>query len=146
VGLFGMGLAAALSNAHWLALIQTKVGLELQGRVVAADNLISWSIQPLGFILAGPLSDRIFEPLMSGDGPVARSLGTLIGLGPGRGMGLMMILAGVVSVALTITAYRYRPLRLLEDILPDAIPEATIAADKDELQRQADRQLLAEVV
>jgi hypothetical protein len=34
----------------------------------------------------------------------------------------------------------------MEDELPDAVSDTLIVRDKDELQRQADRQLLAETV
>jgi surfactin synthase thioesterase subunit/MFS family permease len=142
-GLLGYGFAAALVNAHWQALIQTKVGWELQGRVVATNRMLALSLMPLGNFLAGPLADKVFEPLMASDGPLANSVGLLIGVGPGRGMGLMMILSGVILALWTLLSYRYRPLRFMEDDLPDAIPDAVIVDDRDELQRQADRQLLS---
>ncbi|MBN2001946.1 MAG: amino acid adenylation domain-containing protein [Anaerolineae bacterium] len=141
MGLFGVGLSVAMLNAHWLAVIQAKVGLELQGRVISIENMLSWSIQPLGFILAGPLVEKVFEPLMTGGGSLANSVGRLIGVGAGRGMGLVMILAGVITIIVGLWGYRYRPLRYLEDALPDAIPDAVIVEDKDLLQKQADRQL-----
>ncbi len=33
----------------------------------------------------------------------------------------------------------------MEDDLPDAVPDAIIVADKDDLQAQADQQILAQV-
>jgi MFS family permease len=146
IGLFGLGLSLALVNAHWQTIIQTKVGLELQGRVQATNQMLAWSMIPLGYITAGPLADEIFEPLMARDGPLAASIGRLIGSGPGRGMGLLMILVGLIVLVWAILGYKYRPLRFMEDELPDAIPDAVIVADKDKLQELADRRLLPETV
>jgi MFS family permease len=144
IGAFGVGVAVAFVNAHWLALIQTKVGLELQGRVLATIQMLEWAMVPLGFALVGPLADRVFEPLLANGGPLAASIGRLIGVGPGRGMGLMMVLVGGMMLLVAIVGYWYRPLRFMEDQLPDAIPGAVIVADKDALQEQADRQLAVE--
>jgi hypothetical protein len=144
IGLFGIGVSVALVNAHWLALIQTKAGLELQGRVLSTNQMLAGSMMPLGFVLAGFWADKVFEPFMSRGGVFVASMSRLIGAGPGRGMGLMVILTGVMATAWAVLGYRYRPLRYMEDDLPDAIPDAVIASDKDELQRQADHQLLAD--
>lgn len=143
IGFFGMGAAGALVDAHWRTLIQTKVGLELQGRVLATNRMMALSTMPLGALVAGPLVDRVFEPLMAHDGLLAGTIGQLIGSGPGRGIALLMIIMGALRVILAIVGYNYRPLRLMEDSLPDAISDAVIIADKDALQEQADRQLLA---
>ncbi len=138
-GLFGIGLSIAILNAHWLSIVQTKVGLDLQGRVMATNLMIVWSMVPLGYLTAGPLADRVFEPLMRSTGGLAAGLSAWIGTGAGRGMGLMLVLAGVFTTVWAIAGSRYRPIRYLEDALPDAIPDPVIAASKDTLQDQADR-------
>jgi hypothetical protein len=143
LGLFGMGFALVITNAHWLSLIQLKVGLELQGRVVSMNQMMGWSMIPLGFVTAGPIIEKVFEPLMGAEGALAGTVGVLIGSGPGRGMGLLMIVVGVFYILLAIAGYRYKPLRFMEDTLPDAIPDAVILDDKDELQKRADHQLLS---
>ncbi len=144
IGLFGFGFSIAIVRSHWQALIQTKVGLELQGRVLATSSMLATAMMPLGQALAGPLADKVFEPLMVSGGALANSIGRLIGVGPGRGIGLIMILVGVIGQTWAILGYLYRPLRFMEDTLPDAIPDAVIVTDKDELQRLADRQLSAQ--
>ncbi|MCB8977444.1 MAG: amino acid adenylation domain-containing protein [Ardenticatenaceae bacterium] len=141
VGMLGIGIATAFINAHWQALIQTKVGLELQGRVIATNDMLSWSLMPLGFVLAGALADRVFEPFMGGSSPLATAVGSVIGSGAGRGMGLMIIVIGLLLLFAALLGFRYRPLRYMEDILPDAIPDAVVVKDKDELQALADQQL-----
>jgi hypothetical protein len=101
---------------------------------------------PLGFITAGPLIEKIFEPLMAVGGPLAGSVGRLIGSGPGRGMALLMIVIGALYVILAIAGYRYKPLRFMEDTLPDAVPDTVILDNKDELQKLADQQLSGGVI
>jgi hypothetical protein len=141
IGMFGFGLALTLTNAHWQALIQMKVGLELQGRVVSMNQMLGWSMIPLGFITTGPLVERFFEPWMAAGGPLAASIGALIGAGPGRGMGLLMVVIGLLYLLLAVGGLSYRQLRYMEDALPDAIPDALIIADKDQAQRLADEAL-----
>ncbi|MEU4477583.1 amino acid adenylation domain-containing protein [Micromonospora sp. NPDC023966] len=137
LGLFGMGLATALVNTHWLAIVQAKVGLELQGRVLSMGQMLSWLMVPAGFLTAGPLAEHVFAPLVSSGGVLAGVVGT----GPGRGMALAAIVAGLCALALAAAGIAYRPIRDVEDELPDNDPGSVILADKDRLQEAADRQL-----
>lgn len=141
IGLFLFGFSIAFVNTHWQIIIQTKVGLELQGRVFSINMMIAFIMRPVAFLLAGPLTEKIFEPFMVQHNDLALNLGYLIGFGTGRGMGLLFILAGIIMIIWTILGLKYRPLYYMEDILPDAIPDAIILKDKDELQRMYDQQL-----
>ncbi|MFR9778050.1 amino acid adenylation domain-containing protein [Micromonospora sp. MS34] len=137
LGLFGMGLATALVNTHWLAIVQAKVGLELQGRVLSMGQMLSWLMVPAGFLSAGPLAEHVFAPMVSAGGPLAAVVGT----GPGRGMALAAIVAGLCALALAAAGIAYAPIRNVEDELPDNDPGRIILADKNRLQEEADRQL-----
>ncbi|MET9400200.1 amino acid adenylation domain-containing protein [Kitasatospora sp. NPDC002965] len=139
-GLFVLWAAMMILNSHWMALIQTKVGMELQGRVLATNQMLAMSMMPLGFLTAGPLSDHVFEPLMRPGGALADSVGLVLGTGPGRGAGLLLVVVGLVLTVWGVLGLAYRPLRLLEDLLPDALPDAEIG-DKDAIQAEADRRL-----
>ncbi|RKH43882.1 amino acid adenylation domain-containing protein [Corallococcus sp. AB050B] len=139
VGMLGIGVCTAFINAHWLSLVQVKVGLELQGRVLAANQMLARSLMPLGAFAAGRLVDGVFTPLLAEE-RVASALAPLLGEGPGRGIALLVVLTGVLSLLLTVLGFLYAPLRRVEDALPDAIPDPVIL-DKDALQQQADRQL-----
>ena len=61
VFLFFIPIAAALSQAVW----QVKIPPDVQGRVFAMRAMLSYSIIPLSNLLAGPLADNVFEPLMA---------------------------------------------------------------------------------
>nr|BFE74422.1 hypothetical protein GCM10020092_077230 [Actinoplanes digitatis] len=142
--LLGAGLAAiaaslALLNGHWQTMIQTKVGMELQGRVLASNRLVANLTEPLGYLCAGWLADRLLEPAMRAGGPLSSSAGAVLGVGPGRGMALLVVLLGLAQIALGVAGLRWRTLHHMEDVLPDAIPGAVVTWDRDELQREADR-------
>jgi hypothetical protein len=74
---------------------------------------------PLAYLVAGPLADEVFEPLMSVNGLLAGSIGQIIGVGTGRGIALMFVLMGVMTIVITIFGYHYPPLRRVEQELPD---------------------------
>ncbi len=74
----------------WLGQLVSVLGSSLrnfvQGRVFSLNSAICGSCLPLAYLVAGPLSDRIFEPLMTVNGSLAGTIGQVIGTGPGRGM------------------------------------------------------------
>jgi hypothetical protein len=105
-----------------LALWQRKVPPALHGRVFALTRMVSMSAFPVAYLAAGPLADRVFEPLLAPDGALAESVGAVVGVGPGRGIGLLFVLLGCLTVAAALVARAYRPLRRLEADLPDAEP------------------------
>ncbi|NOX44972.1 MAG: MFS transporter [Caldiserica bacterium] len=115
---FAIPIVNGCSQAIWLA----KTPPELQGRVFATRRMISWSSLPLAYLLAGPLADRVFEPLMAEGGPLAGSLGRVIGVGPGRGIALLYVVLGVFILGVTLWAVIYPRLRRLELEIPDALP------------------------
>lgn len=108
-------------NGYCDAILLRKVPPNIQGRVFATLNMICWSCIPLAYLVAGPLAERIFEPLMATDGLLAGSVGQLIGVGSGRGISLLFITMEIPVLLVTVAAYRYPRLRLVEEELPDAI-------------------------
>ncbi|MFN2185826.1 MAG: MFS transporter [Anaerolineae bacterium] len=121
--LFSLPLAAGCSQVIWMS----KVEPQIQGRVFAIRSMIATAISPLAYLIAGPLADSVFGPLMSEGGALAGSVGSLIGVGQARGIGLIFILSGVLMLLVTAAAYAYPGLRLVEDELPDVVPDAVEA-------------------
>src|SRR5262249_14650541 len=74
-----MPVISASSNSLW----QTKVPAGLQGRCFAIQRLLFNAVTVLGYCLAGPLSEYVFEPLLKKGGPLAGSVGLITGVGPG---------------------------------------------------------------
>jgi hypothetical protein len=106
-------------NGSNQAIWQSKVPPDVQGRVFAARRLIAQITSPLGFLIAGPLADFVFEPAMRADGALSGLLANLVGVGPGAGMGLMFVLAGLLGVVVGLSGYLFRVVRDAESILPD---------------------------
>lgn len=100
---------------------QSKVPPDIQGRVFAMRRVIAVSTMPFALMVAGPLADDVLEPLMAVDGPLAESIGQIIGTGPGRGIGLLFIGLAFVLFTLVMLALRSKPLLTIEDDLPEAI-------------------------
>lgn len=103
------------------AIFLRKVTPEVQGRVFATIRMISMLCIPLAYVVAVPLAERIFEPLMAKNGLLAGSIGEIIGVGPGRGIGLLFITMEIIAILVTVAAYRYPRLWFMEDELPDVI-------------------------
>jgi DHA3 family macrolide efflux protein-like MFS transporter len=101
------------------ALKQRKVPTGIQGRVFAADQLLQITGIALGILSAGPLADYVFEPAMTRGAAWVAPLSPLVGTGPGAGMSLMIALAGAFGIATGISAYLSRPVRQIENALPD---------------------------
>lgn len=108
-------------NGSSQVIFQKKVPLDVQGRVFALNRAITGASVPLAYVIAGPLADQVFDPLMAPNGPLAGSIGQFIGVGPGRGIGLLFIIMGSLTMLTTVIAYQYPHLRLMEDELPDVI-------------------------
>jgi MFS family permease len=121
--LFCAAFTAPIVNGSFIPILQSKTAPEVQGRVFAAVRLTSWWSVPIAYLLAGPLSDKVFEPLLRSGGSLASTVGRVTGVGPGRGIGLLLMILGVVTLIATGRAYLYPRLRNIEIELPDAIPD-----------------------
>lgn len=101
------------------AIWQLKVDPAAQGRVLASRATIGMAASPIAFAIAGPLSDYVFRPLLVEGGPLADSVGRVIGVGPGRGTALLLIVMGVVVILTVLAAFVNPRLRNVETELPD---------------------------
>jgi amino acid adenylation domain-containing protein len=124
VGSFGIGLGLGLHNGIYLSIIQVKVPQRFHGRVLATIQTLTWATLPLGFAVLVPASGAFLEPLFAQGGALAGSVGAVIGTGPGRGLAFAMIVAGLVLAVVALGAYRFRRLRLLDVLTPDAPGDA----------------------
>lgn len=115
-------LCVPVINASNDTLWQAKVPNELQGRCFAIQRVLSEAAMPLGFCLAGPLIEQVFEPLMAAGGLLAGSIGPLIGVGDGRGIALLFVVLGGLMTGIAAAAWTVPSLRQIEERLPDAVP------------------------
>ncbi len=127
---FASGPSTAISAA--------KVAPEVQGRVSATRSMIAQSMMPLAFILSGIFADKVFNPLLVEGGALADTfVGAWIGVGEGRGIGLMMICSGLILFIASGIAYANPRIRNIETEIPDAIPDDVVEStipEKEEPQ------------
>lgn len=112
-------LAFPIEEASSTAIMQRKVPESMMGRVSSVRNILTMGAAPLAMLIAAPLAEKYFEPLMAEDGALSDTAGALIGTGEGRGMALLLVLAGITTLVLTWVGSRYKPLCNVELELPE---------------------------
>jgi DHA3 family macrolide efflux protein-like MFS transporter len=85
--------------------------------------MITLSALPLGLLITAPLAEYVFNPMLDYNGAWAGTVGRLIGVGPGRGIGLMFIIAGIFNVLALVAGAVYPRIWHVEDELPEAAIE-----------------------
>jgi MFS family permease len=120
---FGLLFTLPIINGSSQAIWQSKVAPDVQGRVFSVRRMIAMSMTPLAYIVAGPLADNVFRPLLVEGGALAGSVGQLIGVGPGRGTGFMFMVIGALSILVAAAGYLNPRVRNVEDELPDVMPD-----------------------
>jgi MFS transporter, DHA3 family, macrolide efflux protein len=111
----------AVCNSSNQAIWQAKTPPDVQGRVFAARRFTGQITIPLGALIAGPLSDRLFEPAMAANGHLAPIFGGVVGgTGPGAGMSLLILLAAIIGMIVPAISYVIPAFRNVEDIMPDS--------------------------
>jgi MFS family permease len=125
VGTFVLTFFIPFASGPSSAIFAAKVAPEVQGRVFATRSMVSQSMMPLAFLLSGFLADSVFNPLLVPGGALADTfVGRWIGVGPGRGIGLMIICAGLVLTIISAAVFAHPRIRNIETDIPDAIPDA----------------------
>lgn len=118
---FAVGLSIALVNSSIQVIWQLRVPPALQGRVFAARQTLIGAALPVAYLIAGPLSDRVFEPALRPGGALLAALGPTFGAGPGRGVAVLLCLVGALSTLATAWAALSPRLRGVDDPRPDSI-------------------------
>ena len=101
----GGNVPIPLLDSGYQYLFYTRVPKEIQGRVFAVRNAIQYATIPVGLLLGGTLADCVFEPMMAGDGALARALSCVVGTGGGSGMAVMFLLTGAMGAATCTWGY-----------------------------------------
>jgi MFS family permease len=119
LGVFLTGMSFVFVTGLNQVIWQVKSAPEMQGRLFALMGTLAVGGQSLGILVAGPLASRVFQPMLEQGGLLAETMGTLIGIGPGRGMGLMFILIALIVFGVVLVSWLKPSIHLLEDRLPD---------------------------
>ena len=83
-------------------LIRINMPNEVQGRAWGIISVLTQIGYIIAYCICGILADKIFNPMLMKDGILANSLGRIIGTGEGRGIGLMLIIAGAIMMILAV--------------------------------------------
>lgn len=109
VSLFGAFVTLPIMNGCFRVIWQSSVPAEAHGRVAATLRVFAQVTAPVAMLVAGPLSDGVFEPLLRNGGSLTKSVGAILGTGPGRGTGLLFVLLGLLALVATfVTLYMSR--------------------------------------
>ena len=83
------------------ALWMDNVTSDIQGRVFAANSLVTQMASAIAMLLAGPLADRVLEPAMAS----GNWLRPLFGSGPGAGMAILYTGCALALLLLGISGF-----------------------------------------
>ena len=100
-------LLGSCRSALWMA----HVAPDIQGRVFAANSLVTQVASILATGLAGPLADRLFEPAMMSNSGLANWLSPLFGSGAGAGMAVLYTACSAALLLLGISGFFVPSLR-----------------------------------
>jgi hypothetical protein len=115
MGMFFVPIINGSNQAIW----QAKVAPDVQGRVFSIRRLIAAATAPLAALVAIPISDNLLGPAMMEGGALVDAFNRLVGVGPGAGISLMYVFAGLATAAIALSGYAVPFIRNVEDILPD---------------------------
>ncbi len=94
-------------------LVRMNLVNEVQGRAFGLISFITQMGYIFAYILSGVISDYIFEPFISGNSFLAMQIGKIIGIGKGRGIALLILIAGITLAILGIVVVRLKSVRML---------------------------------
>jgi DHA3 family macrolide efflux protein-like MFS transporter len=112
-------IAIPVINASSQTIWQSKTPRDVQGRVFAVRRMIAQFTVPIGDFSAGPLADKVFNPALMPGGALAGSAGRVIGVGPGRGIAMMLITLAIFPALTALAGFLNRRVRNVEIELPD---------------------------
>jgi len=114
-GFFLFFCSLPLINTNAEVLVRKNIPNEKQGRAWGIIGVLS----QLGFVVAysisGFLADNIFNPLLTDGGAFASTIGTIIGTGPGRGIGLILFISGICVLIISGVTIRINSFRILDN-------------------------------
>lgn len=117
IGMVGFLFFAMLpfANTSLDCLLRTNIDNRLQGRAWGLIGLISQLGYVVAYAVSGLLADYIFTPLLLEGGALSESVGRILGTGAGRGIGFLIVLAGILLCVTSIILFFMKSIRKLED-------------------------------
>lgn len=110
IGMFAWMTLVPFAEAAEQTVIQKVVPPERQGRVFGFQQSVEQAASPLTAFFIGPITQFFFIPFMT-TGAGVELIGDWFGIGQGRGIALVFILAGFTGLVITLLAMRTRAYR-----------------------------------
>ncbi len=102
-------------NTSIEVLIRKNIDNKKQGRVWSIISTITYLGSIVAFVVAGFLADKVFNPLLEVNGKLAGTVGSIIGIGEGRGIGLMLIVSGIIISFISLLIFRNKFIKNLDE-------------------------------
>ena len=141
-GVFVWALTSPLLMTSSAAIWMSKTPQELLGRVFAVRRMVTLGMMPLAVLIAGPLAERVFEPMMMPGGALAGTLGPVVGIGKGRGIAVMFLALGLLMALTALVSWLIPSIRNVERDVPDA-PHPAANAPSPPAAAEAEPELAA---
>jgi MFS transporter, DHA3 family, macrolide efflux protein len=104
-------LLGSSETALWMEAVPPK----LQGRVFAANSLVLELVSAIATLIAGPLSDRVLEPVMQSQNIFSSLFAPIFGSGTGAGMALLYVVCAIAMFSIGVIGFRLPQLHQLEN-------------------------------
>lgn len=96
-------------------LLRNSIDSAQQGRAWSLISMMTFAGSIIAFSSAGFLADHLFNPMFKQQGMMSDTfLGTIIGIGPGRGIAFIFFASGLSLICLAIAIYKSETIRGLE--------------------------------
>ncbi len=105
IGMFLWMCLVPFAEAAEQTIIQKVVPAERQGRVFGFAQSVEQAASPLTAFFIGPVTQFFFIPFMT-TGAGVELIGNWFGVGEGRGIALVFIVAGILGLIVTLVAMR----------------------------------------
>ncbi len=116
--LFASGFSEGCSHSLWMR----KIPNQYQGRIFSMMGVLILSTTASVTLFGGIVAEKFFEPALMEGGALSMTMGSWIGTGKGRGLGLLFIICGFLGFVVTFSGFATK-LRRLDLIVPDvALP------------------------
>ncbi|MCI0996676.1 MFS transporter [Pseudomonas corrugata] len=106
---------ASIADASVNALWMRRIPAGSRASVFALISMLTIAATSLAVIVGGFLVDHWFQPALMPGGLYADSIGRWLGTGPGRGVGLLFVVAGALFALLPLGVLLYGPMRRLDE-------------------------------
>ena len=95
-------------------LIRSRIPNEVQGRAWGIISVLTQLGYVVAYAVCGILADYVFGPMLMENGIFAGSIGRFIGIGEGRGIGLMFIITGITMFLFALVFSFKRSFKMME--------------------------------